>query len=186
LPSFYPLQKTILRYGFRFCLEFFFALTAILLRQVNVVGQVGLFTAGLQEVASKIVDRLDTEKVFSFRLFKNDCKLTPSGYVKDLNRLKPRPLRSIVLVDDSPVSYSMQPECSLPITKWIGAPDDNELQILAEQLELLLKYSSCPDSFNSGLHFLRLHRQYAAIHRAPDQQQWIHVRFVIHSLSKNM
>jgi TFIIF-interacting CTD phosphatase-like protein len=141
--------------------------------------QVGLFTAGLEEVASKIVDRFDTLKVFLFRFYKNDCKLTPNGYIKDLNKLRPRPLRSIVLVDDNPFACSLQPECSIPIKKWTGQPDDNELQILARQLELLLKHSSCPESFNAGLHFLRLHRQYVASHQIEDEQQWIQVCVVV-------
>lgn len=140
--------------------------------------QVGLFTAGLEEVASKIVDRFDEHKVFSFRLYKNDCKLTPNGYVKDLTKLRPRPSRSIVLVDDNPMACSLQPESSLLIKKWTGQPDDNELQILAQQLEVLLKHCSCPESFSAGLHFLRLHRQYALAHQTVDEQQWIQVRFV--------
>jgi hypothetical protein len=150
------------------------------------MSQVGLFTAGLEEVASKIVDRFDTCKAFSFRLYKNDCKLTPNGYVKDLNKLRPRPLRSIVLVDDNPFACSLQPECSLPIRKWTGESDDNELQILAVQLELLLKHCSCPESFSAGLHFLRLHRQFVASHQIKDEQQWIQVRIVKVLCSKNL
>jgi hypothetical protein len=136
---------------------------------------VGLFTAGLEEVASKIVDRFDAHKAFSFRMFKDHCKLTQGGYVKDLTKLRPRPLRSIVIVDDNPLAYSLQPECSLPIKKWTGQLDDNELEILAKQLELLLTHCSCPESFSAGLHFLRLHRQYCMKHEAHDEQQWLQV-----------
>jgi hypothetical protein len=147
-------------------------------RDDDLIYQVGLFTAGLEEVASKIVDRFDVHKVFSFRLYKNDCKLTPNGYVKDLTKLRPRPSRSIVLVDDNPIACSLQPECSLLVKKWTGQPDDNELRILQQQLEVLLKHCSCPESFSAGLHFLRLHRQYALTHRTVDEHQWIQVRFV--------
>jgi TFIIF-interacting CTD phosphatase-like protein len=141
--------------------------------------QVVLFTAGLEEVASKIVDRFDTLKAFSCRYFKSDCKLTPNGYVKDLTKLRPRPLPSIVLVDDNPMACSMQPECFLAIKKWTGQLDDNELQILEKQLEVLLKHCSCPESFSAGLHFLRLHRQYAMSHPNLDEEQWIQVRYVM-------
>ncbi len=148
-------------------------------RHLDFYCQVCLFTAGLEEVASKIVDHFDTLKVFSVRFYKSDCKLTPSGYVKDLTKLRPRPLRSIVLVDDNPSACSLQPECFLPVKKWIGQHDDSELQILQKQLELLLQHCSCPESFSVGLHFLRLHRQYAAMHPTVDEQQWMQVRFLL-------
>ena len=56
-----------------------------------------------------------------------------NAYVKDLKRLG-RDLKKIVLVDNSPVCYSLQPENGIPIKSWYGDKTDTELYKLTDFL----------------------------------------------------
>ena len=57
-----------------------------------------------------------------------------SVFIKDLSGLG-RDLKNVIIVDNSPVAYSLQPENGIPITTWI----DNKKDIMLPQLSLLLK-----------------------------------------------
>jgi NLI interacting factor-like phosphatase len=75
-----------------------------------------LFTAGLEDYASPIADRLDQQySCFGARLYRpataND-ELYPC--IKDLSRLG-RDLGRCVLVDDTPLAFVRQPDNGIPI-----------------------------------------------------------------------
>jgi len=46
-------------------------------------------------------------------------------------------LKNVILVDNNPVTFSLQPENGLPILSWEGNADDNELSKLSEVLIFL-------------------------------------------------
>jgi len=58
--------------------------------------------------------------------------------VKDLSRLA-RELNGTIIIDNSPASYLMHPECAIPITSWYDDMDDTELYLLTPILESLSK-----------------------------------------------
>lgn len=57
-------------------------------------------------------------------------------YIKDLSRLG-RPLERCAIVDNSPASYLLQPQCAIAIKSWFNDPDDRELCRLLPSLNVL-------------------------------------------------
>ena len=70
------------------------------------------------------------------RLYRKDCSLYRGGYVKDLSRLGRR-LRDIVIVDNAPMSYALQPRNAVPCTSFIDDKADRELYDILRVLEQL-------------------------------------------------
>jgi NLI interacting factor-like phosphatase len=71
-----------------------------------------------------------------FRLFREHCILGSKGYVKDLRCLG-RNLENVIIIDNSPISYSIQQENALPIISWYGDSSDTELFTYIPILEFL-------------------------------------------------
>jgi RNA polymerase II subunit A small phosphatase-like protein len=97
-----------------------------------------IFTASLALYADPVLDRLDTNRVSSFRLFRESCTLHYGNFVKDLTRLG-RKLKHTVIVDNSPLSYMFQPDNAIPITSWFSDKSDTELYNLCPLLDVLIK-----------------------------------------------
>lgn len=62
----------------------------------------------------------------SYLLFREHCTFFNNAYVKDLTRLG-RPMKDIIIVDNSPVAYLFQPENAMPAVSWYDDPTDTEL-----------------------------------------------------------
>ena len=90
------------------------------------------FTAGTRDYASPILDRLarDAGVTFRKRFYREDCTLMPgeaSGtfvFAKDLTKLGEKDLSGVLLLDNTPSAYSLQPQCGVPIQSFYGDPDD--------------------------------------------------------------
>ncbi|PWA79660.1 Dullard phosphatase domain, eukaryotic [Artemisia annua] len=93
--------------------------------------EVLIFTAGSEEYASPVLDRLDPNGFISHRLYRNSRKLVDGKYVKDLSNLG-RDLKNVVIVDDRPRSYKLHPENGIPIKRFIDDLQDNELKKLMD------------------------------------------------------
>lgn len=93
-----------------------------------------VFTAGMREYATLVLDRLDIKRVISHRLYRDSCKEVNGRYVKDLSGLG-RDLRRVVIVDDNPNSYVLQPENGVPVRPFIDDVEDRELGRLLEFFE---------------------------------------------------
>jgi len=119
--------------------------------------EIVVFTASRKYYATEILDQLDKEnKIITKRLFREHCrtddginfvkvsylenkkKKNLTNFIKDLTYLG-RNLEEVWIVDNSPVSYSKQPENALPISTWIDDPNDTELLKLLPALEKLAK-----------------------------------------------
>ena len=59
-----------------------------------------------------------------------------TSFVKDLKRLG-RDLKDIVIVDNSPISYALNPDNGLPILSWFDDKSDRELYNITPILEFL-------------------------------------------------
>ncbi|XP_062094550.1 uncharacterized protein LOC133800568 [Humulus lupulus] len=101
-----------------------------LLESLGAKFEVVVFTAGLKEYASLVLDRLDRKRVIAHRLYRDSCKEVDGRLVKDLSDLG-RDLRRAVIVDDNPNSYSLQPENAVPVQPFIDDLGDCELSKLA-------------------------------------------------------
>jgi Dullard-like phosphatase family protein len=87
-----------------------------------------LFTAGLSSYAQPLADYIDPEgKLFSGMLFREaTCSSQRRDHVKDLGRLGRDPGR-MVLVDNNPYSFLLQPANGVPCLPFHGDTQDSQL-----------------------------------------------------------
>ncbi|KAI8867547.1 hypothetical protein GQ42DRAFT_126565 [Ramicandelaber brevisporus] len=93
-----------------------------------------IFTAGVENYARPVVDKLDRNNVIKHRLYRDSCTHVIGGYLKDLNSIG-RSLNKVILVDNAPTSYFLQPTNGLPIETWLLDQADCELYDVARFLE---------------------------------------------------
>ena len=75
------------------------------------------------------------------RLFREHCTFSNNVFVKDLSKIG-RDMKDIIIIDNSPKSYILQPECGIPIISWYGNPHDNAL---ADLIPLIIQLSQVKD-----------------------------------------
>ncbi|XP_059665976.1 uncharacterized protein LOC132311832 [Cornus florida] len=105
-----------------------------LLEKLSEKFELVVFTAGIESYASQVIDRIDRKAVISHRLYRDSCREVDGKFVKDLSELG-RDLKRVVIVDDNPNSYSLQPENAIPIRPFTEDLGDGELQKLIEFFE---------------------------------------------------
>lgn len=92
--------------------------------------EVVVFTAGLEQYASLLLDVLDPKGLISHRLYRDSCKpLVKRRFAKDLSTTG-RDLGNVVIVDDNPRSYALQPANAIPIKRFVDDVEDKELEKL--------------------------------------------------------
>ncbi|WVZ96954.1 hypothetical protein U9M48_042530 [Paspalum notatum var. saurae] len=103
--------------------------------------EVVVFTAGLQEYASLVLDRLDPDgEVFAHRLYRGACRGAGDGrLVKDLAATG-RALDRAVIVDDNPNAYALQPENAVPVAPFVDDHNDQELERVMAFLDVAAGY----------------------------------------------
>ena len=106
------------------------------LQRLSKLYEIVIFTASVSKYADPLLDILDKENYCSFRLFREHCTLMGMTYIKDLNKLG-RDLKDVVIVDNSPLSYSFNKENGIPILTWFSDKNDKELDYLLPILEFL-------------------------------------------------
>ena len=89
--------------------------------------EVVIFTASIPKYASPLLDILDKQKNIKHRLYREQCTFINGLYIKDLKRLN-RPLKDLIIVDNSPLAFAFNEENGLPIKTWYDDYSDNELQ----------------------------------------------------------
>ena len=95
--------------------------------------EIVIFTASDKEYADFVIDRLDTNGLVKYRLYKESCVMINDCAVKDLSLLN-RKLERLIILDNSPMSYFLQPHNSLPVSSWTDDRDDRQLFEVAEML----------------------------------------------------
>lgn len=96
------------------------------LKKMGECYEICVFTASLAKYADPVLDLLDVHKVVDWRLFRESCTCIKNTYVKDMGRMG-RPLKSIMIMDNSPHSYSFNPENAIPCESWFDDYNDTEL-----------------------------------------------------------
>ncbi|KAM9365866.1 carboxy-terminal domain RNA polymerase II polypeptide A small phosphatase 1-like [Pholidichthys leucotaenia] len=104
-----------------------------------------LFTASLSKYADPVSDLLDKCGAFQSRLFRESCVFHKGNYVKDLSRLG-RDLNKVIIIDNSPASYSFHPENAVPVASWFDDMADTELLNLLPFFERLSKVDDIYDT----------------------------------------
>ncbi|KAF9303461.1 Nuclear envelope morphology protein 1 [Mortierella antarctica] len=96
-----------------------------------------IFTASMAEYADPVIDWLDQNRtLFDKRYFRQACYFKNGSYLKDLTVIEPD-LSSVCLLDNSPISYSLNKENGIPIDSWINDPNDEALLDLLPFLDAL-------------------------------------------------
>ena len=106
------------------------------LENMSKLYEIIIFTASVSKYAAPLLDILDPKKFCNFRLYREHCTSINSCFVKELRRLG-RDLKNIIIVDNSPMSYALNPENGLPIPTWFDDKSDRELYNLSSVLEFL-------------------------------------------------
>lgn len=96
--------------------------------------EVVVFTASLALYANPVMDLLDPQGLVHARLYREHCVLIGGCYVKDIAKLG-RPLSRTLIIDNSPVSYALQPENAVPIDAFYTDETDRELDDILFILE---------------------------------------------------
>ncbi|KAI6703558.1 hypothetical protein NL676_012694 [Syzygium grande] len=105
------------------------------LRVMSAKFELVIFTAGLKEYASLVLDRLDQKRsLISHRLYRDSCEEVDGKFVKNLSKMG-RDLKRAVLVDDNPNVYMFQPENAIPVSPFVNDLSDVELGKLAKFFE---------------------------------------------------
>jgi len=82
--------------------------------------EVVIFTASLKQYADPVIDFLDPSRMVKRRYFREECILSRNGsYVKDLSKYFPD-LSRVIIIDNSPLAYSLHKENAIPISDWMG------------------------------------------------------------------
>lgn len=98
--------------------------------------EIVIYTASLSLYADPLLDELDPYGHATYRLFREHCTFLNNVFVKDLTQLG-RDLKDVIIVDNSPACYSLQPENAVPIATWIDDQQDSQLLQLIPLLKLL-------------------------------------------------
>lgn len=113
------------------------------LKKCSKMFEVVVFTASLRNYADPLLNILDKKNRISHRLYRESCSFINNSFVKDLSKLG-RDINHLLIIDNSPNSYSLQPMNALPIKTWIDEKDDRELDKLIDLLEYLSKVDNIP------------------------------------------
>ncbi|XP_059667997.1 uncharacterized protein LOC132313301 [Cornus florida] len=106
------------------------------LKQIGEFADLILFTAGLEDYARPLVDKIDVERRFAFRLYRPSTVSTEfRENVKDLSCLS-KNLGRIVIVDNNPFSFLLQPSNGIPCVPF-SARQPHDEQLLDVILPLL-------------------------------------------------
>lgn len=108
-----------------------------------------IFTAGRQDYADHILDRIDPEnKYFAHRLYRQHCDLVDcisigtkkDLHIKCLQLLSNRKKEDLLIVDNLIYSYALDIENGIPIRSYINGKNDQELEFLADALSDLKSF----------------------------------------------
>ena len=114
------------------------------LKNMGKIYEIVIFTASVSKYADPLLDIIDKEKNCKFRLFREHCTPINTCYVKEIKKLG-RELKNVIIVDNSPMSYALNPENGIPINTWFDDKTDRELYNISSILEFL---SFVPDVRN--------------------------------------
>jgi CTD small phosphatase-like protein 2 len=103
--------------------------------------EVVIFTASMKPYAEQVLKGLDPHNRLKYKFYRDTCTELNGNYVKDL-RLLGRDLSRVIIVDNSEVAFSFQPENGILIKSWFFDRDDRELENIQR---FLTRINSCED-----------------------------------------
>ena len=111
------------------------------IRKMNKFYEIIIFTASVSKYAIPLINLIDEKGLCSHRLCREHCSLVNTFFTKDLSKLG-RDLKDTIIIDNSPLAYSLNKDNGIPIVSFYDDKTDRELFNLIPILEFL---SSVPD-----------------------------------------
>ena len=103
-----------------------------------------IFTSSNKNYAEKIIDEIEKDKkYFKKRLYRENCVLIGSAYVKDLSKLG-RDLSKTIIIDNDFVSFYLQQENGILIKPFTGKNNEQNDKTLINLYNILLKIIKGP------------------------------------------
>ncbi|CAD8083811.1 unnamed protein product [Paramecium sonneborni] len=93
-----------------------------------------IFTDAQPDYANFIIDIIDKQQVVKARLYREHTLVKDNVFIKDLSILG-RNLNKVIIVDNMPENFQMQPENGIYIQSWTGEQKDRALKDLMHLLE---------------------------------------------------
>lgn len=120
-----------------------------------------IYTASDQSYADSVINYIDpTKEYFKYRLYRHNCvKLTTENgtiYVKDLRIIKNIPLKNMVIIDNSVLSFAFHLDNGIPILPFYNNKDDVEIDSLKNYLTKLAKCDNLTVSNGSNFNLKAL------------------------------
>lgn len=85
-----------------------------------------IFTASLSKYADPLMNQMDPNAYCTMRLFREHCTYMDGIFTKDMSKLGRAP-EDVILLDNSPAAYMLQPEQAIPIISWYDDMEDRQL-----------------------------------------------------------
>ncbi|CAD2103521.1 NLI interacting factor-like phosphatase, putative [Plasmodium vinckei lentum] len=95
-------------------------------QEISKYYEIVIFTASMSKYANAVIDKLDVNRVCSYRLFRESCTLWNHSYVKDI-RLLGRDLKNVIIIDNSTYVQKFCADNCFLIKSWFDDPKDTEL-----------------------------------------------------------
>ena len=111
------------------------------IKKMNKLYELVIFTASVSKYAIPLINLIDEKGLCIHRLCREHCSFVNTFFTKDLSKLG-RDLKDIIIVDNSPLAFSLNKENGIPIVSFFEDKADRELYNLIPILEFL---SSVPD-----------------------------------------
>ncbi|KAI8373333.1 HAD-like domain-containing protein [Blakeslea trispora] len=119
------------------------------MRKMSELYEIVIFTASLSKYADPVLDKFDLHNVIHHRLFRESCHAYKGSYIKDLSRLG-RDLKHVIILDNTPTSYSFHPFNAVPVSTWFNDQHDSELIDLIPFLQDLSKVDDVVEVLNTS------------------------------------
>ncbi|EAR88144.2 NLI interacting factor-like phosphatase family protein (macronuclear) [Tetrahymena thermophila SB210] len=108
------------------------------LEEMSEYYEIIIFTAALQDYADFILDIIDSKKSISYKLYRQHTVTYQNSYIKDLSRIG-RDLNKIIIIDNLPENFKLQPENGIYIQSWYGESEDRALYDLTPLLKQIVR-----------------------------------------------
>eukprot|EP00941_MAST-03F_sp_MAST-3F-sp1_P001118 g1118.t1 len=95
---------------------------------------VSIFTASKRLYADPVIDRIDRKGMIRQRFYRDSCTEVAGCFVKDLSKVKADSAK-VMLIDNSPVCFSLCQDNAVAISGWVDDPNDTALLDILPFLE---------------------------------------------------
>ena len=132
------------------CVKYNLILINLCLNRINNfdwIFDIYFFTASEPQYSIPVIQVLFPKFPEEKILTKRNCKYFHGVFLKDLSIFR-KPLSEIILLDNTPSSYALQPQNGIPITTWTG--DCNDSTLLDMTLPLL-RYCAISQDVRSAI-----------------------------------